>query len=93
MYSQNSKPSRSKAPSGSVQIKVSNERLQLVFTYAGKREYFSLGLWVSPANCKVAEAKAKLIEADMIYEQFDPTLEKYRVRSSLNTPALTVQSV
>jgi len=26
----------------------------------------------------VAEAKAKLIESDIIYERFDPTLDKYR---------------
>jgi integrase len=79
MYAQSSPR---KAASGSVQIKLSNDRLQLVFTYEGKRRYLSLGLWDSPATRKVAEAKAKLIESDIIFDRFDPTLEKYRVKAS-----------
>jgi integrase len=71
-----------KASGGSVQIKVSNGRLQLVFTYAGERKYLSLGLRDSPATRKVAEAKAKLMESDIVYERFDSTLEKYRVKSA-----------
>ncbi|MCU0570064.1 MAG: DUF3596 domain-containing protein [Oculatellaceae cyanobacterium Prado106] len=83
-----SKSTPKKASSGSVQIKVSNGRLQLVFTYAGQRKYLSLGLKDSPATRKVAEAKAKLIESDIIYERLDPTLEKYGVKTTF-TPTVT----
>lgn len=53
-----------KAAKGSVRIKVSNERLQLVFSHAGTRHYLSLGVPDNKLNRKVAEAKAKLIESD-----------------------------
>jgi hypothetical protein len=35
--------SQRKASKGTVQIKNSNERLQLVFSYTGKRHYLSTG--------------------------------------------------
>jgi hypothetical protein len=41
VYSQDVKPRSSK---GSVQVLVSNGRLQLRFRYGGKRHYLSLGL-------------------------------------------------
>lgn len=63
---------------GTVAIIVSNERLQLRFNYGGKRHYLSLGLSDTQVNRKVAEAKAKLIESDIVYERLDPTLDKYR---------------
>lgn len=65
---------------GSVAIIVSNGWLQLRFNWGGKRHYLSLGLQESKANRKVAEAKAKLIASDIIYERFDPTLQKYNPR-------------
>jgi integrase len=89
MYSNSPKPWPSKASSGSIQIKSSNGRLQLVFTYAGVRQYLSLGLTDSPANRQIASAKAKLIESDIIYERFDPTLEKYKPQKSSATPKIT----
>ena len=72
---------KQKAQKGSVQIKSSNERLQLVFTFAEKRRYLSLGLPDTKLNRRAAEAKAKLIEADIAYE-FDTTLAKYKPQSS-----------
>jgi integrase len=60
-----------KAPKGTVQIKSSNSRLQLVFTHAGKRHYLSLGLVDTKENRKAALAKKKLIEADIAYDRFD----------------------
>ncbi len=75
MYSEKS---GTKASKGTVQIKVSNSRLQLVFSYAGKRKYLSLGLPDNKLNRKVAEAKAKLIESDITMERFDSSLAKYR---------------
>jgi integrase len=89
MYSKSAKPSPSIANRGSVPIKTSNGRLQLVFTYAGVRQYLSLGLTDSPANRQIASAKAKLIESDIIYERFDPTLEKYKPQKSSATPKIT----
>ena len=79
------KSSKNKAPKGSVRIKVSNGRLQLVFSYGGKRHYLLLGLPDNKLNRKVAEAKAKLIKADIAYERFDPTLAKYKPQAALNT--------
>ncbi|URD52240.1 Arm DNA-binding domain-containing protein [Chroococcidiopsis sp. CCNUC1] len=83
-----------KASKGSVQIKVSNGRLQLAFTHAGKRHYLSLGLSDNKLNRKAAEAKAKIIESDITYERFDHTLAKYKSQSVLSavtpiTPIVT----
>jgi integrase len=78
-----SKNSSTKAPKGSVRLKISNERVQLVFTVAGKRYYLSTGLMDTPSNRRVAQRKAALIEDDIFKERFDPTLEKYRPRSEL----------
>jgi integrase len=70
-----------KASKGTVQVKSSNNRLQLVFSYSGKRHYLTLGLPDTRTNRKVAEAKAKLIEADIAFDRFDQTLDKYRPQS------------
>lgn len=82
MYSQNTQRKSSK---GCVQIKTSNGRLQLVFSYAGTRHYLSLGLPENKPNLKAAEAKAKLIESDIAYDRFDVTLAKYKPQSALTT--------
>jgi integrase len=76
------KTSPTQASKGSVQIKVSNGRLQLVFSYAGKRHYLSTGLADTPTNQKLAARKAAIIEDDIFKERFDPTLEKYRPKSA-----------
>ena len=67
-----------KARKGSAQIKVSNERLQLVFSVGGKRHYLSTGFSDTPANRKLAEMKARQIELDILSNNFDPTLVKYK---------------
>lgn len=82
MYSQSM---QRKASKGSVQIKISNRRLQLVFSHGGKRHYLSLGLPDKKVNRKAAEAKAKLIESDITYDRLDPTLAKYKPQSALST--------
>lgn len=75
-----------KSKSGSVQIKVSNNRLQLVFSFGGKRHYLSLGLTHTPYNERLAQEKAFEIQRDMDYGQFDPSnLDKYKVGVSLTT--------
>jgi hypothetical protein len=82
MYSNDT---QQKARKGSVQIKVSNGRLQLVFSYVGKRHYLSTGLADSKLNRKAAEARAKLIEADIAYDRLDMTLARYKPQSVLST--------
>ncbi len=82
MYSETT---QRKASKGSVQIKVSNGRLQLVFSHIGKRHYLSLGLTDNKANREAAEAKRKLIESDIVYNRFDPTLAKYKPQLALST--------
>ncbi len=81
MYSENSSGKASKASKGSVRLKISNNRIQLVFTFAGKRHYLSTGLADTQANRKVAARKAALIEDDIFKEKFDPTLQKYKPQS------------
>lgn len=78
MYNENS---LGKASKGTVSLKISNNRIQLVFTVGGKRHYLSTGLADTPANQKVAARKAALIEDDIYKEKFDPTLQKYKPQS------------
>jgi integrase len=82
---------KSKSSKGTVQIKTSNDRLQLVFRFAGKRYYLSTGFTDTVANRKVAEMKARQIELDIISANFDPTLAKYKPESLLAkiTPSIT----
>ncbi len=88
MTSQNSE---SKSPKGTVQVKSSNERLQLVFRVGGKRYYLSTGFIDSVANRKVAMAKGQLIELDILSGNFDPTLAKYKPEALVEkvTPKIT----
>lgn len=74
-----------KAKSGSVQVKISNNRLQLVFSHGGKRHYFSTGLTDSPLHRKLAQDKAFQIQRDIEYGEFDSTLEKYKPQLALTT--------
>ncbi|MDZ4875189.1 MAG: hypothetical protein CLLPBCKN_004585 [Chroococcidiopsis cubana SAG 39.79] len=73
---------RTRNSKGSVSILVSNDRLQLRFHFNGKRYYISLGLPDSKLNRKAAEAKAKLIESDIAFDKFGPTLAKYKPQSA-----------
>jgi integrase len=60
-----------RASKGTVQIRSSNNRLQLRFSYEGIRHCLSLGLQDTKENRKAAQAKAKLIESDIAYDRFD----------------------
>lgn len=86
--------SQRKASKGTVQIKISNDRLQLVFSFGGKRHYLSTGLSDTKANRKVAEMKARQIELDILCNNFDTSLGKYKPQSEqiIFTPPFT-QSV
>lgn len=74
-----------KASKGSVQVLVSNGRLQLRFRFGGKRYYLSLGYSDTPVHRKFAEAKAREIELDILSDNFDPSLLKYKPQSALST--------
>lgn len=86
-----SKTSERKASKGTVQIKTSNDRLQLVFSFGGKRHYLSTGFTDSKANRKLAVLKARQIELDILCNNFDTTLAKYKPQSEqiIFTPSLT----
>ncbi|HEY9844866.1 MAG TPA: DUF3596 domain-containing protein [Candidatus Caenarcaniphilales bacterium] len=77
---------RKKARTGSVQIRSSNNRLQLVFTFGGNRHFISTGLSDSPFNRMQAQGKALEVERDINYGQFNPeNLNKYKVGVALTT--------
>lgn len=68
---------------GSVAIINSNGRLQLRFSYAGKRHYLSTGYADTPQHRQLAEIRAKEIEKDILFERFDPShLGKYLPQAS-----------
>ena len=68
----------SKTPKGSVAIRVSNNRLQLVYRYLGKRIYFSLGLPDSKANRAYAQSIASKIQMDILSGNYDITQQAYK---------------
>jgi len=78
------KPRRRKASKGTVQVKNSNGRLQLVFTHNGNRRYLSLGFDDSPETRELAQMKANQIRLDIISGNFDETLAKYKPESALS---------
>jgi integrase len=68
-----------KSPAGSVVVKVSHNRLQLVFTRRKKRHYLSLGLSASSKqNRNYAEMVALIMQNDILGGNFDESLSKYR---------------
>ena len=89
----------SRASKGSVRVIESHGRLQIYFRVGGKRYYVSTGFAANPKNRKHAEAKAQIIENDIIDERFDATLERYKPASHLSTvepsspPTLTIKDL
>lgn len=71
-----------KAKTGSVKVRSSNNRLQLVFTHAGKRHFVSLGLSNTPLNMKLAQDKAFEVQRDLEYGEFDATYQKYKTQQT-----------
>lgn len=51
--------------------------------YEGKQKYLYLNLPNTAENWGLAEAKAQLIESDIKFERFDPTLSKYKPQTHL----------
>jgi integrase len=78
--------SKKKSKTGTVQIRSSNNRLQLVFTFEGKRYFVSTGLSDTPFHRKQTQDKALEVERDIAYGEFDPdNLNKYKVGIVLST--------
>ncbi|MDX2244906.1 MAG: tyrosine-type recombinase/integrase [Leptolyngbyaceae cyanobacterium bins.302] len=69
---------RKKAAKGTVKIEVDKGWLRLRFSYRGKRHTIGLGLIDSKLNREVAADKARRIELDILSENFDETLAKYK---------------
>jgi integrase len=76
-----------KASAGTVTVKNSNGRLQLVIPYKGGRKYLSLKLPDSKQNRDYAEMQAKRIQLDLLAHNFDESLEKYSRESLIDSPA------
>ena len=85
---------KNKVTKGTVQIKNSNDRLQLVFshpivtedgTIKSKRFYLSTGQEDTPLGRQRAAALAATIQRDIDYGEFDASLQKYKPAASLST--------
>lgn len=70
-----------RSPKGSVKIEVDRGWLRLRWSFGGRRFALALGLQDEGVNRAIAQRKAAIIEADLRAEQFDPTLEKYKLTS------------
>lgn len=55
--------------------------LRLRWTYLGRGYSLAMGLPDTPINRAAAEAKASKIQIDIALEQFDPTLQKYKIQT------------
>lgn len=76
-----SKPSRYKGKVG-VSVNRGGLRLRLPrFLFGGQQKFLYTGLRDTPNNRKIAEAKAKQIEADIFFEKFDYSLESYKINA------------
>jgi integrase len=75
-----------RAKKGSVVVQTNEGRLRLQMPrqlYGGNRKFLYLNLADTPENWELAEAKARLIESDIKFERFDPTLKKYKSQTHL----------
>ncbi|MBL1176642.1 tyrosine-type recombinase/integrase [Pantanalinema sp. GBBB05] len=72
-----------------VQVNLDKGRLRLSWSYSGKRYHLYLGLSDTPTNRLAAEAKANVIELDIISSNFDPTLKKYRPEHTTKSQTIT----
>lgn len=91
MYSDKPRTPTGKHAKGSVSVIVSHSRLQLRVRYGGKRHYISLGLPDTAENRKHAEMKARQIELDILSDNFDATLVKYKPQAAftVDSPDIT----
>jgi integrase len=69
-----------KSSKGCVTVESVNNRLRLRFRVSGTPVTIALGVSESVENWKLAEAKAKELEADILFQRFDPgNLNKYKI--------------
>lgn len=61
--------------------------------FPGQRKYIYLGLQDTPDNRELAEAKAKEIESDIVYERFDYTLKKYKQQPPPNQDEVKITTL
>lgn len=67
---------------GTVKVIEDKGWLRLRWSFGGRRYTLAMGLSDTPTNRLVAERKAKTIETDLVLEQFDSTLVKYRSQNA-----------
>jgi integrase len=82
---------RRKALKGSVVVYADKGWLRLRWSWGGRRYFLPIGLPDTQVNRTVAERKAKTIERDILTEQFDPTLTKYKTQASDETLTSAVE--
>jgi integrase len=82
-----------KAEKGTVAIKNSNDRLQLVYRYRGQRKYLSLGLPDTKNNRKYAQSVASTIELDIVSGNYDTTQKKYKLFEPESKPEKVVRAL
>jgi integrase len=68
----------SRAKRGTVAVSSRNGMLRLRWRYQGQQYQLALGMADTPENRHVAQGKASEIQADIVYERFDTSLERYR---------------
>ena len=74
----------SKASKGTVKVETDKGWLRIRFTYQKKRYAFAIGLPDTSLNRKVAQEKARKIELDILSDNFDLTLKKYKPSKTQN---------
>ncbi|ASC70314.1 site-specific recombinase XerD [Halomicronema hongdechloris C2206] len=78
-----------RTPKGEVAIANKEGWIQLRWRHHGKRYYLSLGLRYDPINVEVAKRRASEIRLDMLSNNFDATLGKYRTDPSQQPQIIT----
>ena len=81
VHSQIMYASKDRQSKGTVSVEVFQGRLRLRLPrqlFDGKQKYLTLGLSDTKINLKIVEAKAQETQTDIVLEQFDYALDKYR---------------
>ena len=78
-------------PKGTVAIVERGGTLSLRFRVQGKQYRLALGLPNNPVSKKVARGHAANIQHDIAYDQFDPTLAKYRPMYAQSNSLSTIE--
>ncbi len=79
-----------RARRGTVAIENYKGMLRLRWSYGGKRYCLSLGMPDTKVNQTVAEARARLIEGDLVTSNFDSTLDKYQAKQKATGTTIAV---